>query len=159
MQTISWEDRLDRLKSFQQVKGRAPKRNEVDGDGVKLGEWIHSQRTAYRKKLMPADRIAALEATPGWAWKVNQRRSQIIPFDLGLSALKAFVQAQGQLPHRSEVGGKPLELHLGVWVKSCRSRKRKGQLTPDQIAALEKVSGWWWERPKPASRPSAVVAG
>ena len=158
-QKTSWQDRLDRLKVFQQGKGRLPKQKEVDADGLTLGEWIHSQRSAYRKKLMPADRIAALEAIPGWAWKVNHRQGDKITFDQGLSALKAFVQAHGQMPPHREVGGEPLELHLGKWVSKCRSRTREGNMTPDQIAALEYVSGWWWERPKPASRASAAIAG
>ena len=210
----SWHERFARLKAFQQSRGATPQQNEVDHDGVRIGNWVHFQRQSYQRKQMPANRIAALEEVPGWSWsertefddwvdmarafqqangcipkcydtwdgknvglwvkstrsaykkgglsqekitacetitgwvwKVTHRRTNRIPFDLGLSALKAFVEAHGRLPTCYEIGGQPLELHLGRWVMTCRSRKRKGQLTLDQIAGLEGVLGWWWEKP------------
>ena len=213
--TTSWEDKLHRLRAFQQEEGRLPRQNEADGEGVQLGAWLNTQRIVYRKQQMPADRVAALEgvhgwswrgktdvhevydwvdtarafqqakghipkrldtwdgknigkwvqnaraaywkgglsqeiiaaceAIPGWVWKERHRRSQSIPFDLGISVLEAFVQAHGRLPVYSEVGGEPSKVHVGHWASYCRARKRKGHLTADQIAALEGVVGWWWD--------------
>ena len=146
------DDWVDMARAFQQANGHLPQQGDT-WDGRNVGTWVFNKRVAYHKGGLSQEMIAACEAIPGWVWKVKYRRSGKIAFDLGLSALKAFVQAHGRLPQACEVGGKPLELHLGQWIPECRRRKRQGKLTPDQIAALEGVPGWWWEKAPKALQP------
>uniref|UniRef100_UPI0015C42E1C helicase associated domain-containing protein n=1 Tax=Mycobacterium avium TaxID=1764 RepID=UPI0015C42E1C len=37
-------------------------------DGIKLGQWARDQRRKYRQGRVSAERVARLEALPGWAW-------------------------------------------------------------------------------------------
>ena len=214
----SFEEMLDRLKVFQQSRGRLPQQKETDADGLRIGNWINTQRMAYKNGKLGAERIAALEVVPGWAWSVQKhtadevwldiirafekaygrlprktetwdgmtvgrwvshkrhsykrgllsqqqiaacedlpgwvwamhlKRCGKVPFDAGLAILKQYVGINGRLPSTLQVGDEPMRLHLGNWLGNCRRRKRRGQLSPDQIAALEEVPGWWWECPRP----------
>ena len=214
----SFKEMLGRLKNFQESRGRLPMHREADADEVKIGHWINLQRTAYKRGRIPAERVAALEAIPGWAWRLqvrtddevwlekiwefekangrlprstetwdgmrvgrwvdrkrksykqgllsqeeiatceslpgwvwamHSRRCGKVPFDVGLGALKKYVRTHGQLPSTLQVGDDPRKLHLGTWISACRHRRKRGKLTPDQIAALEEVPGWWWECPRP----------
>ena len=214
----SFKETLERMKAFQQSRGRLPHHLEGDADGVKIGHWINRQRVAYKSGKLGAERIAALEALPGWAWRLmvntadevwlekiwefekangrlprvietwdgmrvgkwvshkrqsyklgllsqeqigscedlpgwvwamHSKRCHKIPFDVGLGALKQFVEAHGGVPSTLQVGDEPERLHLGNWISTCRRRKKEGKLSPDQIAALEGVPGWWWECPRP----------
>jgi hypothetical protein len=40
----------------------------VDGEQIKLGAWVSSRRAEHRKDKLRPERVAALEALPGWAW-------------------------------------------------------------------------------------------
>jgi hypothetical protein len=62
--TKSWEDRFEELKEFQGENGstRVPRSYKPDPS---LGEWVHTQRSDYRKKassLMESDRLSRLQA-------------------------------------------------------------------------------------------------
>ena len=38
-------------------------------DGFQLGAWAGTQRKYYKNGKLSAERIARLEALPGWVWK------------------------------------------------------------------------------------------
>jgi hypothetical protein len=40
--------------------------------GVRIGAWSNKRRLQYKAGTMPADRVAALEAVPGWWWSADQ---------------------------------------------------------------------------------------
>ena len=70
----SWEEAFVALKGFADREGhaRVPQRHvEVN---VKLGVWVNSQRSAFRRGRMPDDRIARLEEVAGWAWSIEAPR-------------------------------------------------------------------------------------
>ena len=134
------------LMAFQKANDRLPKQKE-SWDGFKIGQWVNEQRKAYYQGRLSPEVIASLEAVPGWVWRLRNKRINKIPFEAGLANLLSFVQAHRRLPKHREVGGVPDQMHLGVWVGNCRTKKKQGRLTPDQTAALEQVPGWWWEKP------------
>jgi hypothetical protein len=43
------------------------------GAELKLGPWVSSRRTEFRAGGLSAERIAALEAVPGWDWNPARR--------------------------------------------------------------------------------------
>ncbi len=65
-----WDQKLSRLEEFAQREGHAlmPTSYKTK-DGLTLGSWCNTQRIFYRKGKLSAERIARLEALPGWVWK------------------------------------------------------------------------------------------
>jgi hypothetical protein len=90
-------------------------------DGYRLGEWVRSQRTHYRKAELAKARIAALESLPGWVWdpcrEAPDRPSR--SWTRGLPQLIQYLQRQGHacVPQKfvADDGFK-----LGMWVRYQR---------------------------------------
>jgi len=62
-----WEQGFAALVAYVKAEGNARvPRFHVAADGYSLGEWVSHQRS--KKKRMPADRRARLEALNGWFW-------------------------------------------------------------------------------------------
>jgi hypothetical protein len=68
----AWEERLHLLRDFVREHGhaRVPRTHRV-GD-VGLGAWAGRQRLAYRRGVLAPNRVAALEALPGWQWHLSR---------------------------------------------------------------------------------------
>lgn len=135
----SWDTGYDYLEAFLAETGSAsPSQTEVTADGYRLGFWVAAQRTARQIGKLTPERVAALEAIPGWTWNVREAR-----WLAGLTELKRFGAAYGhaQVPrsHRTPSGDQ-----LGRWVSNQRVAKHAGQLAPDRCTALEAVPGWTW---------------
>ena len=49
---------------------RIPRKHveEFDGDIINLGIWVQSRRGEFRRGSLSAERVAELEAIPGWQW-------------------------------------------------------------------------------------------
>lgn len=62
---------LEALAGFVAEHGRTPTQRETHGD-VRVGAWCNKRRLQYKAGGMPADRVAALEAIPGWWWSCEQ---------------------------------------------------------------------------------------
>ena len=61
---------LDRVHAYRAAEGHAlVPRDAVTPSGFLLGSWVNDQRVAYRRGLLPPDRVAALEAVPDWTWE------------------------------------------------------------------------------------------
>jgi hypothetical protein len=133
----AWAARLEELRAFVAANGRLPRAREASG----LGLWASNQRVAYKRGAIPAERVAALEAVPCWAWEAD--------FDVlwleTLEELKAFVAEHGRLPTQREARA------LTLWVYTQRAAKKamdagstSAEMTPARVAALEAVPGWAW---------------
>jgi hypothetical protein len=62
-----FEKNLEALAGFAAEHGRMPAQREAWRD-VRVGAWCNKRRLQYKAGLLPADRVAALEAIPGWWW-------------------------------------------------------------------------------------------
>lgn len=113
------------VQDFVASNGRLPKSDEKP-----LGHWVHRQRQKQREQSLNESQIKSLSDIPGWWWEKD-------PFSENLAALHSFVSANGRLPKLSEC-------RLGHWVCTQRQWKKKGKLSPDRIAALSLVPGWYW---------------
>ena len=68
---------MSALRSFVAREGHARVLKlhveNVEGDDFNLGTWIVSRRSQFRRDKLSADRIAALDAIPGWTWESRRR--------------------------------------------------------------------------------------
>jgi hypothetical protein len=101
--------------------------------------WVGNRRLDYAKGRLTADRIAELEAIPGWVW--NTLDQQWID---GITAVWNFVDKHkhARIP-RSYVSAD--EHQTGVWVSNRRRDYEAGTLTAERIAELEAIPGWTWQ--------------
>ena len=63
---------LEALRQFSLRNGHLeiPRRHveTFDGEDFKIGSWATSRRVEHRKGALAAERVADLEALPGWKW-------------------------------------------------------------------------------------------
>ena len=126
----AWHANLGMLVEFVASTGRLPKKAEKP-----LGTWVHTQRQNYRKKILPQERVDALNAVSGWCWEAD-------PFHSKLAKLVEFVASTGRLPKKADN-------QLGKWVSYQRRLYKTGKLSQERIDALNAVSGWQWEAEDP----------
>jgi hypothetical protein len=134
-----WEESFTHLQRFAHRTGHAkPLWNEVEG-GFKVGAWVVKQREYYRRSKLSSDRVARLEALPGWKWGVFDAA-----WEGAFEKLERFVDREkhARVPQRHIEEG----FRLGSWVTSQRSRYRRGELSSDRVSRLEAIPGWSWGR-------------
>ena len=133
-----WEEGFARLQEYVAKSGTAlvPKDGAVNG--FQVGAWVTTQRSAYKKGDLPAERIQRLEALPGWTWNT---RSDKWPFWYG--QLKKYVAEHGhtRLAALEKYDG----LRLGQWVAQQRYHRNKGNLDPARVRLLEEFPDWIWD--------------
>lgn len=140
--TPSWEEALGRLREWVRHHGsaRVPQAaTVVDGDAsFGLGAWCTTQRTLHRRRLLAAEREAALEALPGWSWdpRPEQWWSQF-------EALAEWARIHGHpnCPQATLWQDK----RIGQFLNTTRLAYKSGALSPDRVAALESLGGWSWD--------------
>ncbi len=149
-----WEARYQQVAAFRQQHGRFPRQQATESKPFEegeqgLGNWCDRQRQRWRGNTKPPltpEQVAALEALPDWRWDEwaevwEERRKQFA----------TFVQQHGRLPRQVGSRARPLlegEKELGRWCSTQRLRWRgteKPPLTPQQVAALESLTGWRWD--------------
>lgn len=133
----SWSDGLQALQRFiSRVGHAAPPQGEVD-DKFALGWWVTRRRRDYRAGTLSPQRVAELEALPGWEWDPNEHRWQ-----RGLAALAGYAEVQG---HANPARGERFDAYpVGDWVRAQRTARINGRLTSIRAARLESLPGWRW---------------
>jgi superfamily II DNA or RNA helicase len=134
----AWWEAYERLRGYVEEHGHAriPTQYRCAG-GFALAQWASVQRTDAAAGRMPADRQAALEALGAFSLQPAQTR-----FEAGIGALRVFVTSYGHAcPSQRYVS--PCGFRLGEWVH--RMRRRRDQLTAQQVAVLEDQPGWQWD--------------
>ena len=69
---FQWEEEFSALQRFIAKEGHARPSGGHKEKGYNLGSWVSVQR-GLRDKLTP-ERIARLEALPGWAWNIYAKK-------------------------------------------------------------------------------------
>jgi Helicase associated domain len=139
-----WEQGLDALRLFVEREGHARVPHAYqDENGYNLGYWVLKQRMNHgegRIGTLSQERIARLEAVPGWVWNALDAR-----WEQAFAALQRFVEREGHAcvpsSYQDENGYK-----LGDWVRHQREVRRQGSLGQERIARLETLPGWIWSR-------------
>lgn len=129
-----WWEKLDALRDYMETHGRDPRQTE-QWRGVWVGRFLNSCRAAMTDHdnhwlTQFPDRIAGLEAIPGWAW--NAKDAQ---WDEGYAAVEAFIRQHRRLPTASDE-------NLGRWCTKQRARLRAGALSQGRVDRLRALPGW-----------------
>lgn len=141
----AWQSNLAKLIQYQAATGQSTVSRK---DDPILSKWVLDQRSKYHKKTpcMTAERIAALEQVPTWDWQPGGQRDlrRAADWDANLAKLVQYQAAKGHT-----LVAKEDDPHLSRWVTDQRSYylANASRLTPERIAALEKVPGWQWQQP------------
>ena len=143
---ISWEHFFEAAKKYVEKHGDLlPAYQYVDDDGVRLGAWICSQRTARKNGVtqwgLNEERIARLDEI-GMVWDVPDYK-----WEEGYAAAILYHREHGDLnvPHKyKDKNG----YRLGAWIKSQRIAKKQSfdALTDDKVARLDALGIVWEDR-------------
>jgi superfamily II DNA or RNA helicase/ubiquinone/menaquinone biosynthesis C-methylase UbiE len=137
----NWEARLAEWAVMYEKLGRCPPSMSKDPEEKRVGKWQTHQRRNYKKRAswMTPERIATLNATPGWIWKKE---------DTWGSMLQAWIQQTqklGRLP--TQISKDPDEKRAGKWQSAQRENYKNCAkwMTPERIVTLNATPGWKWE--------------
>ena len=90
---LRWGKKCAKLTEFVDNHKRLPSREAEDPAEKMLGHWVNSQRTAYKKEKLDADRIQRLEAIPEWSWDAHADA-----WNTFIAKLTEFVDNHKRLP-------------------------------------------------------------
>ncbi|MCP4678658.1 MAG: hypothetical protein GY854_24735 [Deltaproteobacteria bacterium] len=133
----SWEEKYKLLLQYAEREGHALIPHKHVENGIRLGAWVVQQRG--KRDTLSIEYKAALERLPGWVWRVPQ-----VSWEEKYELLLQYVEREGHatvLHNHVEDG----EL-LGVWI--ARQRRNRDKLSAKRKAALERLPGWKWSKPK-----------
>ena len=137
-----WERGLGVLRAHVAAGGTPTPPTHLMVDGYPLGRWVGRRRELFRAGTLTAERVAVLQAVPGWSWG----RTQQDGFEAGLGHLQAYVGRHGTADvSRDEVTD---GFRLGQWVSRRRQSQVAGELRPEWAAVLEALPGWQWTHPQ-----------
>lgn len=127
----NWTKYYTLLKRFQERSGHCLVVGSHTEDGHELGSWVRALRN--RKEQLAEAKIAALDEL-GFVWDVWEEK-----WAQGYAALQSYYSRQGNslVPAKHKEDGIP----LGSWVG--HQRKKKNNLSADQITALEQLDFIW----------------
>lgn len=138
----SWDRHYEALLTFVRERGHAAVPTDYEQEGLTLGSWVIRHRYEHKHGLVPSERVARLEAVPGWLWDTRDASWQ-----RHLRALRSFVTREGHAlvpaDHVEHVNADAVQ--LGSWIVATRSRRKSGGLAPARIADLDAVDGWAWD--------------
>jgi len=101
--------------------------------------WCGTQRSAYKKGLLPEERVLALNNTPGWAWGVRAVRAG---WEKRREIWQDIAQKLGRNP--SMTSKEEAERRAGQWCSNQRNAYNNGELREERVLALNNTPGWSW---------------
>ena len=138
---VSFDERCAQLRAFVAGNGRFP-RSAGEGSEHSLYAWLVRQRWRHRAVGLTRERLAKLDAVGDW----NAQLPRILPFEQSVAALTQFTVRHGRLPRPSSKD--ETERALGCRARHRRRQYREGRLSPERVAALERIPFWVWDMPR-----------
>jgi len=131
-----FDEGLENLKCYMRENGNCNVPHHFEMNGFKLGFWVSSRRSSYKKGELHQSRVEELEEL-GFVWDALDQS-----FNEGLQYLNLYKNEKGncRVPKRFEIKG----FKLGSWVQEQRSNYKKGKLQQHRIIELENI-GFVWE--------------
>ena len=131
--------RLAALRSFIARFGwtplRAGRRAGLKAGGSDLSRWVVDCRHRFKRGDLPAWVAAELSTIPGWTWE-----GRATSHDRFICLLHALVEGVADASRSV-----PSELvTIALLVDDCRAKRRRGSLSEDLAASLERLPGWSW---------------
>jgi superfamily II DNA or RNA helicase len=143
-----WETAITALKQFADREGHTKIPMDHVEDGFNLYQWVLHKRNLHKRRktdlTLNGERIAELEALPGWTWKPHEQ--------IWLDTFKKLSE------HLAETG----QCHsfpstaLRNWVLRQRQEHEQGKLDSLRMSQLESLKGWTWTDPRPDSWDTAL---
>ena len=122
-----WGKNYAELVAYKEAKGHC----NVPANSGPLGAWCSTQRIECGKGKMTSERIDRLDAI-GFDWNPI-----ITTWDKNYAELVAYKEEHGHCNINKENSS------LGRWCSFQRKRHKKGNISPEQIAQLEKLGFRW----------------
>lgn len=143
-QEARWDTGYESLSRFFEAHGHVDvPQKYMDGE-FRLGAWISQQRRQYKRRAIPPDRIARLEAIAGWSWDPTDAL-----WNERFARLLGYVNREGTADIPTAYVDETA-FGLGYWVAKQRIVYRRGHLSRDRVARLEELPGWSWGRTRRA---------
>jgi superfamily II DNA or RNA helicase len=73
-----WQKAYDLLLKFYQREGHAKVKFDHVEDGFNLGEWVQTQRKAFKADKIAKERIELLESLSDWSWNTRSENTNLI---------------------------------------------------------------------------------
>lgn len=133
-----WAENFEKLKTFVVEHGHCEVGLESNGD-EKLANWTHRQRWLCKRGKLSAERKAMLE-TIDFKWNAE---AIDLKWREMFDSLKAYHAAQGDadVPNGWKENKK-----LAAWVSHQRERRKKDNLSAEQIELLDGMGFTWKSR-------------
>ena len=131
-----FETNLKCWKEQYNKKGSDISSESKDLNEKSSGIWQSKMRYYKNIGLLSIERIAVLEATPGWKWSAKD------PFAKNLERWKEQYNIKGSC--LSTISRDLKEKHAGIWQSDMRQDMKAGKLSKEHIAVLSGTPGWLW---------------
>ncbi len=134
-----WSSNFQVLEKFAHQRGHCRVEARAVLDGQAIGQWVAAQRSRYKSHLITEKQVVALESLPGWTWDPLED-DWAHQFDRLKTHLLTSKGKYPENPRGSDYSG------LGKWIIRQRQRYSNGWMPQSQIAALEGLANWSWDR-------------
>ena len=121
-----WDENFEIVKKFKEEKSRFPTQKESGG------QWLNTQKTAYKKGKLSEDRIKKLDGLGDW--NPNQGKNQDDMWEENYEIVKRFKEENKRFPTQKEPGGN--------WLHTQRTAYKNGKLSKDRIKKLDSLGEW-----------------
>jgi hypothetical protein len=146
--------RRDWMTSYQEAvkffneNGRVPKKiyqckkkkNRALANEKKLAEWRALQREKYLNGKLDDEKVALLDAIPGWGIKEPKPVNAESRWLKNFSELLDFVNKNNRYPYIKNDN----EKRLSNWVNTQRQKRTKGELSEYKIKLMNSIPDWKW---------------
>lgn len=131
-----WDIGFRRLKNYAQSHGTTRMvRDYIEpDDGFRLGMWAQHQRSAFARGRLSHERVARLEALPGWVWDANAAA-----WEDNYCRLAEYAAVHGNCAVPGSY--RPDGYRLTEWATAQRTLYNKGTLRSDLVARLAALPG------------------
>ncbi len=122
-----WDENYEIVKKFKEEKGRFPTQKESGG------QWLNTQKTAYKKGKLSEDRIKKLDGLGDW--NPNQGKTHDDMWEENFEKVKKFKKENNNsFPLQSTKEGQ--------WLINQRRAYKNEKLSEDRIKKLDSLGNW-----------------
>ena len=132
---VSWTTRYDQLVSYKAEHGNCnvPQYYEANKS---LGNWVHSQRTAFKVGKLSEDRVRKLNGI-GFGWELRKQIDNV-DWSKRYDELVAYKAEHGDCNVKSYANKK-----LAKWVSTQRTLFKNGNLSEERVGKLNEIGFVW----------------
>ncbi|NKS71717.1 hypothetical protein GS531_00565 [Rhodococcus hoagii] len=132
-----WDRGIKQLAAWVDEHGHARVPQQARYQGATLGTWVANRRREFKAGKLSPERIAQLEAFPGWEWNAGT-----LTWAKGMQLLYVWATAHG---HTNVPASETVDGHkLGTWVAARRRERSRGKMGIVKVAELESIPHWTW---------------